>query len=229
MAPQVILFDLDGTLVRAGGSGSRAMAVAFNELFHRENAFARVSFTGMTDPSILKTAFNLTFGRDPTPSEAESFFQRYLQVLAMEVPKSKRYTVLPGIPQLIHALVKRGMAVGLATGNLQEGARIKLQRAGLWQLFRFGGFGSDSIDRIRLTQMALQRAESLLGYDVSPAQCVVVGDSPAEYQVARAMGAKVVLVATGWTAADQLQALGPDIFFNDFGAWEKTANAIADL
>ena len=229
MAAQVVLFDLDGTLVKAGGAGSRAMSMAFNDLFHRENAFARVSFTGMTDPHILKTAFNMAFNRDPTPDEAEAFFRRYIQILNQEVPRAKRYTVLPGIPELIHALTRQGLAVGLATGNLRDGARIKLERAGLWQLFGFGGFGSDSMDRTRLTQMALQRAVTLLGHAVPPGECVVVGDSPAEYKVARAMGAKVVLVATGWTDADRLQALGPDLFFNDFAAWEDTANAIADL
>jgi len=228
VAVQIILFDLDGTLVRAGGSGAGSMSVAFNNLFHRENAFARISFTGMTDPLILRKAFHHTFNRDPRPDEFETFFQEYLKILKKQVPKAEGYEVLPGIPALIHGLTARGLSIGLATGNLKDGARIKLERSDLWQPFPFGGFGSDSENRTRLTEMAIQRGSARLGHDVNPRDCMIIGDSPAEHKVARELGAKVLLVGTGWTDTAELQRLEPDLFFQDFSDWQAVTDAITN-
>lgn len=228
MAAQIILFDLDGTLIRAGNAGSRSMAIAFNNLFFRENAFARISFTGMTDPAILRQAFMDTFNREPSSKEANVFFQEYLRVLSQEVPGAEKYEVLPGIPQVIQGLINKNMAVGLATGNLKDGARIKLQRADMWKRFPFGGFGSDSEDRVQLTAMAIQRGETLLGHGVDPQDCLVIGDSPAEAMVAGALGTKFLLVGTGWTGIEDLQALKPDIFVRDFSNWRAVVDAITD-
>lgn len=226
MAAKIILFDLDGTLVRAGGTGAKSMSEAFNNLFHQENAFARISFTGMTDPSILRKAFQHTLNRDPLPDESKAFFREYLKILKAQVSGTKKYEVLPGIPQLVQGLISKNLAVGLATGNLEDGARIKLERAALWRFFPFGGFGSDSEDRTLLTSMAIQRGEALMGRSVGPQDCLIIGDSPAEHKVARALGAKVMLVGTGWTEAGELQALGPDIFVMDFSDTQATIDAI---
>ena len=229
MAEPLVLFDLDGTLVKAGGAGAKSMSMAFQELFGRSNAFARVSFTGMTDPAILAEAFKHTFGREPTLRESRDFFELYLNILAREVPMAKHYRVLPGIPQLLQALTERKIPIGLATGNLREGAKIKLDRAGLWSFFPVGGFGSDSKNRTELTRTAILRAQTEYGRKFSPDRVWVIGDSPAEARVAKELGTRVLLVATGWTPAEDLRDLKPDLCVRDFSDWETVVNALTQI
>ncbi len=220
---KIVLFDVDGTLIKAGGAGSNAMSIAFHLLFNKVKAFERVKFTGMTDPTIFKEAYIHSFGRFPSNFDFERFFKVYLKILAWEVEHSTKFRVLPGVPSLIRELKKMGIKVGLATGNLEEGARIKLQRAGLWDEFEFGGFGSDSEDRAELTRIAVERSRLR---DVEPQQVLVVGDSPAEYYAAAMNGYKVALVSTGWTSWNELNGLLPNYIFEDFSDYEGVIDEI---
>jgi L-threonylcarbamoyladenylate synthase len=208
---RLFLFDVDGTLVDAGGAGKRSFTSAFEDVLGSRDAFAGITMSGRTDPWIFRTAAKIALGRDATPGEEAAFIERYLGILVDGVASSPAYRVLPGVPDVLHALSTRpSCLLGLATGNYERGARLKLERGGLNAFFAFGGYGSDDVDRAVLTRRAIERGTAAAG---GPARTVVVGDSPHDAAAARANGVEVALVGSGWTPHDELRALAPDFFF----------------
>ncbi len=221
------MFDVDGTLVDSGGAGLRAMRRAFQEVVGVTDPFRGDSFTGRTDPHIFRTAVERHLRRSPTRDEERKFFERYLHHLVDEVRVSPGYRVLPGVEGVLRALCARpGCLVGLCTGNLEAGARLKLARADLNRFFAFGGYGSDHEDRAIVTRLAIERARAAAAGPVDP---LVIGDSPHEVHAARRNGARVALVATGWTPAETLEALGPDLFFESFADVEVAVARLLGL
>src|SRR5262249_19639979 len=153
MQPTILLFDIDGTLLSAGGAGRRAVVRIFGDQFARPEGFDDVRFHGMTDRAIIRAGVE----RLHLPADeaaADALCAAYLTALAAEIPHSEGFRVLPGVNVLLEGLTGRPqLAVGLGTGNLREGARIKLERARLSQHFAFGGFGCDAEDRAALLRV----------------------------------------------------------------------------
>jgi tRNA threonylcarbamoyl adenosine modification protein (Sua5/YciO/YrdC/YwlC family) len=228
VSSRAFLFDLDGTLVDTGGAGRRAVTGAFLDLYGVAEAFEGQDFSGATDPVIYTTAMRRRLGRDPDEAERDRFNRRYLDCLDAELHSgAPGYRVLPGVPRILAGLsVRPGVLCGLCTGNLREAARLKLGPGGLARFFAFGGFGSDSGDRAELTRAAWRRAEALAG---GPVDALVIGDSPLDFAAARAAGARVALVGTGWTPLRDLAALGPDLLFPSFADWESAIPAILGM
>lgn len=207
--PTVLLFDVDGTLVSTGGAGRRAMERAF--VARRGTADALTfSFGGMTDRSIARRG--LDDGLAPvTDDEIDRLLAVYLTHLADELPASRGFVVHDGVVDLLDATARAGVAVGLGTGNVRDGARLKLGHAGLFDRFSFGGFGCDHEDRAALLAVGRDRGAGALGAAPSSCRVVVIGDTPRDVAAARAIGAEVVAVATGGTSAPSLQACAPDL------------------
>ena len=208
---QLVLFDIDGTLVNTGRAGADAMNLAFAELYQIANAFANINMSGKTDPSILHEA--LTYHQLLLENGAlETFHECYLFHLrhTLQQPERPR-RLMPGIPDLLEALAARSdVLLGLLTGNLAVGAQLKLESFGIWEYFRIGAYGSDSSDRNALVPVAQGRARTLLGHNIPPAQIVVIGDTPRDIACAQANGARVVAVATGSYSLDELRQHRPD-------------------
>ena len=210
---RVLLFDIDGTLIRSGGAGKAAMEAALGSAFGVADMRHRVPFSGRTDPVIARDLL-AAHGIEPTAAHVARLRDAYLAHL----PDALRHiqgTVLPGID---HALrrERQGAVIGLLTGNIRAGAEIKLRHYGLWDYFPFGGFADDLYDRDEVARRALAAAEAHVGRTVDPADVWVIGDTPLDVQCARAIGAKAVVVATGWHAHDELVACGPDHLLPDF-------------
>ncbi|MBL6975039.1 MAG: threonylcarbamoyl-AMP synthase [Deltaproteobacteria bacterium] len=221
---KAFLFDIDGTLITTGGAGRAAMSRAFEDLFKVPDPFHGDTFSGKTDPIIFRTAAVRHFGRNPTPDEERAFTEHYIECLPEDLAASPDYRVLPGVDRLLEALSARpDCLLGLCTGNMEPGARLKLKQGDLNRFFEFGGYGSDSGDRAELTRLACERAVRLAGGPVEP---LVVGDSTRDEKAARDNGYAVALVATGWTEPEVLRELAPDFFFDSF---EDTECAVARL
>lgn len=211
---RVFLFDVDGTLIRAGGAGRDAFLRTWERVFDAPHAFDRFSFAGCTDGAILARGFREALGREITPGERERFFRVYLDLLPDLVATASQYRVLPGIREVLEDLSSRpDCLLGLCTGNLEAGARAKLHRGGLNRFFPFGGYGSDSDDRSALTAVAARRAREIAGREI---EVSVIGDSPRDFQAARSNGFRSVLVATGFHSAEVLESLEPDLLFPSF-------------
>jgi phosphoglycolate phosphatase-like HAD superfamily hydrolase len=218
----LFLFDIDGTLVLTGGAGLRALDRAFAQVMALEGACQGYQAGGMTDPLIIEEITTLRLGRGPTPAETNAIFAAYLGFLSEEVATTTRYRIMPGVDAALDAVSARGASVGLATGNVEAGARIKLERGGLWRRFPFGGYGSDAADRGLLVRRAIERGEAHAGRRFAGHEVVVVGDTPRDVAAAHACGAFAVGVATGGDDVPALRAAGADVAFEtleELPAW----------
>jgi phosphoglycolate phosphatase len=218
MGPTVLLFDVDGTLLHGGGAGRRAIARVFVERHGRAALFDDVRFHGMTDRAIVRGGL-VRAGLACDEAAIDAVCAAYLVALADEVPRAAAFRVYPGVAALLEALAgRRDVAVGLGTGNLREGARIKLAHARLHHHFAFGGFGCDAEDRAELVWIGAARGAAHLGVPVDECRIVVIGDTPRDVAAARAIGAEAVTVETGGCAAAELRAAGATVVFPDLAA-----------
>jgi phosphoglycolate phosphatase-like HAD superfamily hydrolase len=215
---RLFLFDVDGTLVTARGAGRAAIGRALASTYGVTGPIEAYDFRGKTDQRIVRDLMGAA-GLDEARIEAglAACFAAYLAELEALLGDGQRVTVLPGVSEVVRALADRDDAlVGLLTGNIEGGARVKLRPTGLWDLFRVGAFGSDDIDRRRLPAVACERARRLTGRRFAFDEVTIVGDTPLDVDCARACGAVAVAVATGFHPADDLIACAPDLFFTDF-------------
>ena len=225
MTRVLYLFDIDGTLVLSGGAGARALDRAFHQRWGFTGAMAMIKPGGMTDPAILEQVFGAQLGRMPTAAELDEMIELYLPLLEAELSDAPGFRVMPSVVEALDYLSGHGTAIilGLATGNVREAARIKLERGGLWPRFALGGFGSDHRERPRLVERAIQRACVHAGvHAFDPAQVVVVGDTPLDVHAARACGVRAVAVATGTATRADLVACAPDVVLDtlaELPAW----------
>lgn len=219
MRPLLFLFDVDGTLVDAAGAGRRAIEAALEvhlgPKVRREEAWlSHLRLDGMTDRLIIREAF-LAVGHAFEDALCDAILKTYVGLLEREIVDG-RYRVLPGVEKLLAALRASGASFGLCTGNVPEGARIKLARGGLDRYFDFGGegsmsgFGSDGEARELIVEAALRRASARLGREVSARDVLVVGDTPRDILAARMTGCRVLAVATGRFSLEALRAEGAD-------------------
>jgi phosphoglycolate phosphatase-like HAD superfamily hydrolase len=204
------LFDIDGTLLLSGGAGKRALERVFQERYGVADAMAGISPNGLTDPIIVERMFE-KLGRAAEANEIARLIAAYEAILEAEVATSERFRLMPAARETIERMAGRGARLGLATGNTEAGARIKLQRADLWKHFRCGGYGSDSRERARLVAVAIERANAC--WECTHADVLVIGDTPFDISAARAVGARCIAIATGGHSMDELRAAGADEVF----------------
>lgn len=210
----IILFDIDGTLVRTGGAGKAAMEAGLRAAFGVEYVNDTVPYSGRTDRAIARDLLAV-HGIDPTPANQRTLSEAYLAHLPGSLKKHGG-KVCPGVGELLSALGSQPATVlGLLTGNVRAGARTKLGHFGLWDHFACGGFGDEHFDRDDVARVALADVRAHLGRDVDPADVWVVGDTPLDVKCARAIGARAVAVATGWHPHAELLECGPDFLFTD--------------
>ncbi len=160
----------------------------------------------------------------PRPLPSTISIAAYLAILAEELVAS-RAVVHAGIEAALDAAVIAGAAVGLGTGNVRAGARLKLARVGLHERFAFGGFGCDHEARDALLRVGAERGASALGAPLDACRVVVVGDTPKDVAAARAIGAECLAVATGSFSTDALAACGATWAFRDSGPGERARRA----
>lgn len=217
--PTVLLFDIDGTLVTTGGVGRRALERAFEHRYGRLDACATFRLDGMTDRAIIRQGLT-AIGVEATEAAIDALIPTYLEILQVEVATAdlSRYRAHPGMAQAVSEAKARGFAVGLGTGNLKEGARIKLERVDLYAPFGFGGFGCDSENRTELIRTGARRGAEALGLSLEQCRVVVIGDTPKDVAAAQGIGAESVGVGTGSFSPTQLLEHGATFAFDHLAA-----------
>ena len=228
--PTIALFDIDGTLIVTGGTGRRSVNRAFQKLHGRADACDSFGFDGMTDRLIARTGL-AAIGVAASPDAIDAWLAEYLLALADEVARADgtRFRLLPGMQQAISAALDANMAVGLGTGNVREGARIKLERVGVHHHFRFGGFGCDAEARPEVIRLGAERGASALGVPLAQCRVVVIGDTPRDVHAAASIGAECIAVATGSYSVEQLLASGAQHTFSDFSEPVALSALLSDL
>ena len=207
---KLVLFDIDGTLIQSGGAGERAFARVCELEFGIKDGTAHLQFAGRTDPSIVRDFFS-EFAIPDTAENFRRFFDAYVFMLD-DLLRRLDGRVLPGVNCLLEQFRSRPHppAIGLLTGNIRLGAQIKLSHYQLWDHFQTGGFGDDHEDRNQIAAIAHQRGSRLLNSTLKGDEVVVIGDTPRDVECGRAIGARVLAVATGKFTVEELGTHRPD-------------------
>jgi phosphoglycolate phosphatase len=228
---RLILWDIDGTLLSADGAGRNAVRDALVEVFGTTGPIGGYSFAGRTDPEIVRHLMRgAGFADADIDERMPEVFRRYVAKLEREIVNVE-VTPLPGIPQLVDRMEAAGgeVVLGMLTGNVRDGARIKVEAAGLgFDRFRVGAFGSDHADRPELPAIAARRARELTGVEFSGKEIVIIGDTPLDVACGRHLGVRTVAVATGRHPVDELAACDPDHVFADLGDVDAAWAAIVE-
>jgi phosphoglycolate phosphatase len=215
-----ILFDIDGTLIDSGGAGTRALDLAFEEMFSISGAFSSVNMAGKTDMQILEEGLKLHRIDSPNGAVPE-FFRTYIRHLRRIIDTRKGH-VKPGIKKALQFLrPNNGCILGLLTGNIEEGAMVKLKAFGLDSFFETGAFGDDSGDRNKLLPIAVDKLHRRNSLKIGFRDCVVVGDTPRDIECSKPYGALAAAVATGPYSSGVLTDAGADVVFEDLSDTER--------
>lgn len=206
---RLVLFDIDGTLLNSDGLGRASMRLALGSIFGSPGNPA-YRYDGKTDKQIVRDVMRLEGHSDEhIDSRMEELIEIYLDGLR-DGARSGKFNVHPleGVVELLDALEPReDVVLGLLTGNVEPGARIKLTAAGINpDRFRVNAFGSDHEHRPELPAIAQRRASEQLGLDIAGGRVVVIGDTPADIECGRSLGAKAIGVASGHYTVEQLVA-----------------------
>jgi phosphoglycolate phosphatase-like HAD superfamily hydrolase len=214
---RLVLFDIDGTLLSAGGISARALEAALVEIFGTAGPAAGYDYSGKTDPQIVRELMRGAGRDDATIEELRPLaLDRYRGRLA-EWIRPGHVRPKPGVLSLLEALAgEPGVRLGLLTGNLEPCARLKLEPIGANRFFAFGAYGSDDEDRYQLPAVALARARQATGIPFEGPEAVIVGDSVHDVLCGRGLGVRAVAVATGKTPAATLAEAAPDALVADF-------------
>ncbi len=218
---KLLLFDLDGTLVRADGAGRRALNRTIKVIYKVRQDCGRYNLAGKTDLRNFAEAIEMTTGSKASRAEVDRVHREYLRRLPgmLRVTlRAKGYRYPRGIRRLLKRLHREeSLLLGLGTGNMEIGARIKLGPSGFNDYFEFGGFGSDAYSRPALLKVAFRRAKRYpKGRGLKPGDVYVIGDTPLDVDAGKRAGFKTIAVGTGYSPWEGLVAAKPDYLAKDF-------------
>jgi phosphoglycolate phosphatase-like HAD superfamily hydrolase len=225
---RLVLFDIDGTLVTDDGAARDAFAKGLADVYDFHGDVRGYDFSGRTDPQIARMILaDCGWSERDVDARLPSLWDHYLGGLARNAPG--RVRALPGVEALLDAVhTNDRLTLGLLTGNIEPGARLKLGAIGLNGFFSFGAFGSDSSAREDLPPIAVERATIVSGHAFSGSDVVIIGDSIYDVRCGVPHGATTIAIASGKTSAERLQAENPDYFFESAEELEGILTAITD-
>ena len=227
---KLVLFDIDGTILWSDGAGRRAMTEALLNVFGGAGP-TDYRYDGKTDPQIVRDLMRADGHTDDIIDERiDPLMQRYLGGLERELAGGTRAHVFDGVRDLFDLLEERGdIILGLLTGNLREGAAIKLRAAGIdIGRFRVCAFGSDHHARAELPALAQRRAKEDLGLDIPGDHVFVIGDTPADITCGQGIGARAIAVATGRYTPEELARHHPYALFSSLADTAAVMKVIVD-
>jgi phosphoglycolate phosphatase len=227
MRRRLVLFDIDGTLITDGGASRSAFADALRTVFGYHGDLRRYDFSGRTDPQIATMVLrDAGWTEEAVNAKLDELWPVYLAGLARNASAGS-VRALPGIPSLVDALhAERSVTLGLLTGNIERGARLKLAPPALNDFFAFGAFGSDSAKREELPPIAVDRASKIDGHRFRDADVVIIGDSIYDVRCGVPHNATTIAVASGKTKGETLRAENPTHFFESAEGTDALLKAI---
>jgi len=213
---RLLLFDIDGTLMRTAGAGREAMNRTFEKVYGIRDAFNNIMMMGRTDPGILYEALE-NHGLAQKEEEIERFRETYFWILAeeIEIPRSGKH-LCPGVVELLDTLQnEKKVIIGLLTGNWRYSALIKLRYFGIDEYFTIGAFADDSSDREDLVPIVIEKLKNQRHLNLLKHHIFVIGDTPLDIRCAKPHGVRTLGVATGFHSIDDLKKESPDYLFED--------------
>jgi phosphoglycolate phosphatase len=206
---RLVLFDIDGTLIHTNSAGVKAFDRVLETQFGVKGGTRGVKFSGRTDTGLVREIFSKQ-NIEPSKENFRVFFERYAFWLAQLLVDCKG-DILPGVWRLIYEFqaLPEPPTLGLLTGNIRLGAEIKLRFFNLWEFFHIGAFSDDHEDRRQIAAVAQERGGRLLNRTVPGDEVLVIGDTPLDVDCGRAIGAKILAVATGEFKVAELETHKP--------------------
>jgi phosphoglycolate phosphatase len=225
---KLLLFDIDGTLLSTRGVPRQAMYRALVQRFGTFNYDDEFNFSGRTDWEIVEHL--LAYANVDTAVTTvliHSILHDFVKELAKVLHNGFRPLIYPGIYELLESLAcQQNVKLGLVTGNVKQGARLKLKRAGLDKYFVIGGYGDDSKNRNNLPPLAIQRANKYYSMSFNKNDIWIIGDSEYDVICAKVNQLRSLAVATGWTDYTDLKQTQPDYLLKDFSNVSKTLSIL---
>lgn len=219
----VLLFDIDGTLIKTGGAGKNAMEDAFAELYQIKNGLDKISFAGSTDLGIFDKALKLNgLSQDQFNSE-KVFRKKYLELLEKYlIDRPEGQELLPGVKDFLsHCQNRPEIYMGLVTGNYREGANLKLSRFKINHYFDEGAFGCDYADRNLLPPLAIKRIEEK-GYILPPKNKIwIIGDTIKDVECAKSNGLPSLITFTGFSPKNEILKSKPELTMENLESFPK--------
>ena len=218
---KLVLFDLDGTLVNAGGAGRTALKKTMEELYGVNPEFDHSLISGRTDLDNFSIVYSLIKkDKKPTAAEMKKMKAKYLELLPVEVHavvRCKKYDLIPGVEKFLKLLSKdKDVILGLGTGNLEEGAKIKLEPSKLGHYFAIGGYGEDGHTREEMLLAAVKRAEKKFKVKIAPEDVYVIGDTHRDICAAKNCGFHSAVLTNGFGEAQKIQRAAAELETKDF-------------
>ena len=226
---RLVLFDIDGTLLTAQGAPRRAFHRAMLEVYGTAGPIATHRFDGKTDPQIAHELLRAAgLPAAAIASSLSALWSSYIRELSIELSRpTHRTIVLPGVLALLQRLELSGdVVLGLLTGNIRDGATLKLASANIRTPFPVGAFGSDCEQREALPRVAVERAREVTGVTFTRRDIVIVGDTPSDVTCGQALGVRAIAVATGSYGSTELRAAGAEVAFENFSDTLAVLSAI---
>jgi phosphoglycolate phosphatase len=212
---KLLLFDIDGTLLRAVGATRKAINETLRDLFNARGISEEMSFYAKTDLELFRVAALEVIGRTFTPGEHDVFTRGYAERLVGQL-KNNPFSLMPGVAELLPLLAAReNIILGLETGNIEATALLKLEHGGIRHYFKCGGFGSDHEERAEIIKEGVRRARQLDHGPLTEENIYVIGDSTNDVSAGKKAGVKTIAVGTGLVNQDEVRAEKPDFYFKD--------------
>ncbi|MGC8774699.1 MAG: HAD family hydrolase [Chlorobaculum sp.] len=227
MYRKLVLFDIDGTLLKVGAMNRRVLADALLEVYGTEGSTGTHDFSGKMDSAIIyEVLTNGGLGKEEIAGKFDQAKAAYI-ALFRERAQPSDITLLEGVRELLDALSSRSdILLGLLTGNFEASGRHKLKLPGIDHYFPFGAFADDALDRNELPRIAHERARSITGKNFSSSEIVIIGDTEHDIRCAKALDARSIAVATGNFSMQELSRHQPGALFQNFA---KTGEVITEI
>lgn len=217
---KLVLFDIDGTLVKAGHSGSRALDFAIKKMTGIDKVCSLIDLNGTPDKVNFEEAYRAAVGNLPSDVQMREITETYLARLPQEVEwsvENGKYELIAGIEKFLGEISKKSkVLLGLGTGNIEKGAFIKLAPSGLGKYFPYGGYGEDSRDRSQMLKKGVQRGCMLAGVPLSEAEVYIVGDTHKDVLAAKTAGYHSAVVIDGFGDIKKIDEACPEFRQNNF-------------
>ena len=228
MEPLLILWDIDGTLIRSGEIAAAVFEWSLEHVIGHPPA-ERIKMSGKTDPQIVQEYLDAMGVSNPAALSA-ILAHAEAELAKAESQLSLQGYVCPGVAEVMAALAARqGVTQTVLTGNIAPNAVVKLRAFGLERFvdFEIGAYGSDHAERTKLVPIALERAERIRSLGIRPEQVWVIGDTPHDLACARAGGVRCLLVATGTYPIEELRLLHPDVALSDLSDLDEVLASLS--
>lgn len=221
MTSKLCLFDIDGTLIYTHGIPRKAMKKVLTKRYANFSYDDQFNYSGRTDWEIIEHLLSFD-RREVTTDIIHEILDDFSFELERQLKNGKKPFIYPGVLELLTKLSELGhIFLGLVTGNIEVGAKIKLTAAGLAHHFPIGGFGDDSKNRNDLPPIAIARAYEYYQIQLNRQDTWIIGDSIRDVFCAQKNNLRCLAVSTGWTHYDELKAVNPEYLVKDLSDTES--------